>query len=416
MAQVYEQQQQPQQQERIKNSYLELLLLGKNWKTYLRGLVTPFNIVAAIILSVGIPLTFIRFTQGLGSVSNLNDTNPWGLWIGVDVLSGVALAAGGFTIGTAVYLFGMKKYYPVLRPAILTGFLGYFFVVVGLCFDLGRPWRLPYPMFVSYGVTSVMFLVGWHVATYLTVQFLEFAPAFFEALKWRTLRRWIVKITIGATIAGVILSTLHQSALGALFLITPGKLHPLWYTPFLPIFFFVSAITAGLSMVIFESTLSHKIFRHQIDPVDHRTFDDLTLGLGKGVAGLLFTYFCMKWVGVAHENHWDLLSTPLGNWFLLEVFGFILAPLILITWGLKNSSAKIVRIAATWTVLGIIFNRVNVSMVAMNWQQVDRYVPKWSEIAITIFVITLGLLVFRFIVNRTPTLYKHPDFINEPEH
>lgn len=192
----------------------EKILLGRSSKDYFKSLITPFNIIAALILMVGIPLTIIRFTQGIGAVSNLNDTNPWGFWIGIDVLSGVALAAGGFTIGTAVYLFGMEKYRAVVRPAVLTGFLGYAFVVIGLAFDLGRPWRLPYPMFVSYGVTSVMFLVGWHVATYLAVQFLEFSPAFFEALGWRKLRHWAVKLTIGATIAGVILSTLHQSALG----------------------------------------------------------------------------------------------------------------------------------------------------------------------------------------------------------
>jgi len=403
-------------EQQYNNKFKEVLLLGNDWKKYFRSLITPFNVIAALILSIGIPLTVIRFTRGIGAVSNLNDTNPWGFWIGVDVLSGVALAAGGFTIGTAVYLFGMKKYHPILRPAILTGFLGYFFVVVGLCFDLGRPWRLPYPMFVSYGVTSVMFLVGWHVATYLTVQFIEFSPAFFEAFGWRKIRRWAVRLTIGATIAGVILSTLHQSALGALFLISPNKLHPLWYTSYLPVFFFVSAIVGGMTMVIFESTISHKVFRHQIDPVDHLTLKEITFGLGKGASALLFTYFCLKWVGVAHHNNWHYLNTSLGHWFLVEVFGFILAPCLVLFMGFKRMNLTMVRTGAIWTVLGLILNRVNVSIIAMNWQRADRYFPSWMEIMITITVITVGLLVFRFIVNRTPTLYRHPDFLNEPDH
>lgn len=394
----------------------EKILLGNGWKDYLKSLVTPFNIIATLIMLVGIPLTVIRFTQGIGAVSNLNDTNPWGFWIGVDVLCGVALAAGGFTIGTAVYLLGMKKYHAVVRPAILTGFLGYFFVIIGLLFDLGRPWRLPYPMFVSYGVTSVMFLVGWHVATYLSVQFLEFSPTFLEALGWRKLRRWVVRLTIGATMAGVILSTLHQSALGALFLMAPNKLHPLWYTPYLPVFFFVSAIIAGLTMVIFEGMMSHRIFSHQIDHRDHKNFDDITIGLGKGAAALLLTYFCLKWVGVAHDHNWYLLNTPLGHWFMLEVFGFVLAPCLLLTWATRNERVFWVRVGAIWAVLGVIFNRVNVSMVAMNWQLPDRYIPSWTEFAITLMVITAGLLVFRFIVNRTPTLYRHPDFIGEPDY
>jgi Ni/Fe-hydrogenase subunit HybB-like protein len=248
------------------------------------------------------------------------------------------------------------------------------------------------------------------------VQFLEFSPAFFEALGWKKLRYWAVRITIGATIAGVVLSTLHQSALGGLFLMAPNKLHPLWYTPYLPVFFFISAIIAGLTMVIFEGMMTHRIFAHQIDPNDHKQFDDITIGLGKGAAALMFTYFCLKWVGVAHHHNWYLLDTELGHWFMLEVFGFVLAPCLLLTWATRNERASWVRVGATWGVLGVIFNRVNVSMVAMNWQRADRYVPSWMEFAITLTVITTGLIVFRFIVNRTPTLFSHPDYIGEPDH
>jgi Ni/Fe-hydrogenase subunit HybB-like protein len=182
------------------------------------------------------------------------------------------------------------------------------------------------------------------------------------------------------------------------------------------VFFLVSAIAGGITMVIFESSLSHRIFRHQIDPVDHSTFNDIILGLGKGAAAVLFTYFCLKWVGVAHHNTWHYLNTQLGYWFLLEIFGFVLAPCLILLWGSKRSSVTLVRIGAIWAVLGIILNRINVSMVALNWQRADRYVPSWTEIMITITVITLGLLVFRFIINRTPTLYRHPDYLNEPDH
>ncbi len=401
---------------KLQNWVSDKILLGNSFQGYLKGLITPFNVIAALILAVGLPLTFIRFTQGIGSISNLSDNNPWGFWIGVDVLSGVALAAGGFTIGSAVYLFGLKKYRPIVRPAILTGFLGYFFVVVGLCYDLGRPWRLPYPMFVSYGVTSVMFLVGWHVATYLTVQFIEFSPALFEWLGMKKFRKWAVSLTIGATILGVILSTLHQSALGALFLIAPTKLHPLWYSSLIPLFFFVSAVAAGLTMVIFESMLSHRVFGYQVTNEDHAKLKDMTLGLGKGASAVLFTYFCLKWVGVAHDHNWEWLATPLGSWFMLELFGFVLAPALLLFWGVKKESVSMVRAGAIWAILGIIFNRVNVSMIAFNWNSPDRYSPHWMEIAVTITIITLGLLTFRFIVRRMPILYKHPAYIADTEH
>jgi Ni/Fe-hydrogenase subunit HybB-like protein len=384
--------------------------MGQPFGVYARSLITPFNIIAALILCVGIPVAVIRVTQGLAATTNLNDNYPWGLWIGFDVLVGVALAAGGFVLGSAVHLFGMREYYPLVRPAILTGFLGYFFVVVGLCFDLGRPWRLPYPMFVSYGVTSVMFLVGWHVATYLTVQFLEFCPAIFEWLDWKKARKWAIWLTIGATVFGVILSTLHQSALGALFLLAEGKVHPLWYSPFIPVFFFVSAVIGGITMVIFESMLSHRVFHHQVADHDPAHTDRLILGLGKAASILLFTYFCLKWLGVAHGQHWDLLNTSYGYWFMLEVFGFVLLPCILFALAVRQQNATLVRFTAVLTVLGIVLNRLNVSLITFQWDLEERYFPHWMEFTITISIVTVGLLTFRWIVNRMPVLYDHPGY------
>ena len=271
-------------------------------------------------------------------------------------------------------------------------------------------------MFVSYGVTSVMFLVGWHVAIYLSVQFVEFSPALFEWLGLKKIRKFVLGLTIGATIFGAILSTLHQSALGALFLMAPGKLHPLWYTPYLPVFFFVSAIMGGLTMVIFESMMSHRNFGHQVSREDHNKLESITLGLGKGAAAVMFTYFCLKWVGVAHEHHWALLDTPMGHWFLVEVFAFVLAPCLVLLYGTRTSDVKLIRFGAIWAILGLLLNRINVSMVALNWDKPDRYVPHWKEIVITMTVITVGILTFRFIVNRMPILYKHPAFNDEPEH
>jgi Ni/Fe-hydrogenase subunit HybB-like protein len=392
----------------------DTVFMGLSAREYGRRLVTPFNFIAAIIVCVGLPITVIRFTQGLSATTNLSDNSPWGLWIGFDVLCGVALAAGGFVLASAVHLFGLRDYRSLVRPAILTGFLGYFFVVVGLSYDLGRPWRLPYPMFVSYGVTSVMFLVGWHVALYLTVQFLEFCPAVFEWLHWKKLRKWVAYLTIGATVFGVILSTLHQSALGALFLLAPGKVHPLWYSPFIPVFFFTSAVVAGLSMVIVESMLSHRVFRSQVADHDPAETDRLVIGLGKAASVVLFSYFCLKWIGVAHGQHWDLLLTPHGYWFLLEVFGFVLLPCFLYAQGVRKGSAGLIRFTSVLTVLGILLNRLNVSVITFQWNQPDRYFPHWMEFAVSVFVVTMGLLTFRWIVNRMPVLRDHP--LYPPEH
>lgn len=389
------------------------LLMGLPLQAYLRALVAPFNAVAAIILGVGLPVIAYRFVSGLAAVTNLSQTNPWGLWIGLDVLCGVALAAGGYVLASTVYLFGLKQYYPVLRPAILTGFLGYLFVVVGLMVDLGQPWRISYPVFRSFGVTSVMFLVGWHVFLYLTVQFLEFCPAVFEWLGFRRTRHVVASLAIGATVFGVILSTLHQSALGALFLLAPTKLHPLWYSPFIPVFFFISSIVAGLSMVIVESSLSHRIFRNQIDPQQHVDLDRLTLGLGKSASVVLFTYFFLKLLGLADGARWNLLGTPFGTWYLVEVLGFVLLPCFLFAHGVRHGDVTLVRATAALTVVGIVLNRLNVSIIAFNWNVADRYVPSWMEIMTSITIITIGILTFRWIVNRMPVLHEHPEYAEE---
>ena len=236
----------------------EKLFLGMTFKDYMRSNLTPFNAVVALILAVGIPVIIYRLVYGLGPSTNLSDNNPWGIWIGFDMLCGVALAAGGFVIGTAVHLFGMKDYAFLFRPAVLTGFLGYLFAIIALTFDLGRYYRIPYPMVVSWGVNSVLFLVAWHVALYLSCQFVEWCPAIWEWLNLKKLRSIFVKATLGATIFGVCLSMLHQSALGSIFLLMPEKLHPLWYSEYIPLFFFMSAIVGGLAMTILESNISHK--------------------------------------------------------------------------------------------------------------------------------------------------------------
>lgn len=388
----------------------EKIFLGMPLSAYLRAQATPFNAVAAVIVLVGAYAAAMRFGQGLAATTNLTDLYPWGLWIGFDVLSGVALAAGGYTLATAVFVLRLKEYQPIVRPAILTGFLGYFFVVVGLLFDLGRPWRLPYPIAVSYGVSSVMFLVAWHVFLYLSCQFVEFSPAVFEWLGWKRCRRWAARATLGATIFGVMLSTLHQSALGALFLLAPGKLHPLWYSPLLPVFFFVSSIFAGLAVVIVECSLSHRFFHDLCDRASAPRLDGLVIGLGKAAAVAMFTYFGIKVVGVMHADAWGYLGTPLGNWFLVEMLGFVLLPCFLFLWGAQRRSARAVRLTAAWTVLGIVVNRINVSMVAFNWQEAERYLPRWSEVAITLAIVTVALLSFRWIVKRMPVLSPHPEY------
>lgn len=370
------------------------------------------NVVTGIIFLLGVWLTYLRFTGGLGAVTNLDNNSPWGIWIGFDLLCGVALAAGGYTTAAAVEIFGMKKYHAALRPAILTGFLGYSMVVLALVYDVGRPWRLPYPFFVSQGVTSVMFEVGACVLLYLTVLFLEFSPIALEWLGAKKLRRVVVRLTLLLTVLGVVLSTLHQSSLGALFLIAPSKLHPLWYSPYLPVFFFVSSIAAGLSMVIFEGTLARRNYGDKMDEHHRQSADQIALGFGKAASMVLAAYFTIKVFGVALDNNWYLLGTGYGVWFLVEILGFILLPALLFAVGVRENNVKLIRWTAFLTVMGIVVNRLNVVWICFNWQLPweARYVPHWMEIGISVFVITVGLSIYRFIVTRMPVFYEHPDF------
>lgn len=377
-----------------------------------KSLFTPFNIFAGIVVIIGLVLTVLRFTKGIGSVTNLDDNNPWGIWIGFDLLCGVALAAGGFTTSAAAYLFGIKKYNSAVRPAILTAFLGYALVVFALHYDVGRPWRLVYPIFYQPGTTSLLYEVGLCVFLYLSVLAIEYSVAALEWLGLKKLRGLVHKLTLVLTIFGVVLSTLHQSSLGALYLIAPSKLHPLWYSAYLPIQFFVSAIAVGLSMVIFEGTLSHKAFHDKMDVTYLAQHDGVVLGFARAASVVLAAYLGIKLIALGADNNWKYLLTGWGAWYLFEILGFVALPSLLYAIGSRERNLPLIKWTAGLTVLGIVLNRFNVSLVAFNWQlpSAQRYFPSWGEIGVSLFVVVVGILAFRFIVTRMPIFYEHPDF------
>jgi len=392
---------------------IDRIFLGLTLGEYIKRLITPFNIGAGIIVLVGLVLIGIRFTQGLGAVTSASQEQPWGLFLAWGLFSGVPLSATGFVLGTAVYIFGLKEYHPVVKNAILIGFLGYLFAVIFLLVDLGRPWRLPYPMFVSFGTASVLFLVAWHVALYLSCQFLEFVPSICEWGGWKSLRKWALAMTIGLTIFGIILSTLHQSALGAMFLLAPGKLHPLWYSPYIPALFLISAIAAGLCLVILASLLSKWFLKKQADPAYLASLDKITLGLGTASSFVLITYFAVKIIALAHGDHWNLLLTPYGNLFLVELFIFALLPAFLFAFAGRRGKVGLVQFTALLTIIGVVINRLNVSLFAINWQLPHREFFNWKEFLILLAIVTIQILVYRWIVNRMPVLREHPEYKGE---
>jgi Ni/Fe-hydrogenase subunit HybB-like protein len=377
-----------------------------------KKILTPFNVISGIIILVGLVLTVLRFTKGIGAVTNLDNNNPWGLWIGFDLLCGVALAAGGYVTSAACYIFGLKRYHSAVRPAILTAFLGYALVVFALHYDVGRPWRLPYPIFWSPGTTSLLYEVGLCVFLYLTVLFIEYSPAALEWLGLKKIRNFIVRMTLVLTIFGVILSTLHQSSLGALFMIAPSKLHPLWYSGYLPVYFFISSIFAGLSMVIFEGSLAHRYLHHKMDATHLAESAGVALGFAKAAAFVMMGYVGIKVIGLAIDNNWHYLATGWGAWFLIELIGFVALPAFAYALAARDRNMRLARWAAVWSVLGLVLNRLNISLVAFNWHlpSAQRYFPSWMEIAISVFIVTVGVVVYRFVTTHMPVLYEHPDY------
>jgi Ni/Fe-hydrogenase subunit HybB-like protein len=366
-------------------------------------IITPFNVITGAIIAVGLTLIVIRFAFGLASVTNLSQAFPWGIWIGFDVVTGVAFAGGAYVLTFAVHILKLKKFEPIVRVTVLNGFLAYVFYAGALLLDLGRPWNVINPIIGnSFGLSSVLFLVAWHFLLYMICEFLEFSPTVAEWLGWPRLRKILMGLTTGAVVLGITLSTLHQSGLGALFLLAPSKIHPLWYSHNIPVMFFVSSIFAGLSMVIIESFFTHRVFTKRIGHELHAAHDGIILGLAKGAVGALFAYIFVKAIDFVHYAQWRLLATSWGAWYLLELVGFVMVPTALFLVGIRRRSVKLVQVTAFVTALGVILNRLNVSVIAFKWYETPHYYPSWGEIVVTLAVISMELWVFRWVINRMP--------------
>jgi Ni/Fe-hydrogenase subunit HybB-like protein len=355
--------------------------------------------VFVLIMAAGAYATYVRFVYGLAASTNLSDQFPWGIWIGFDVLCGVGLAAGGFTLVAIVHIFNLEKYKPILRPTILTAFLGYVFVVVALLFDLGRPDRLWHPM-VMQNPHSVMFEVAWCVMLYTTVLALEFAPVVFERLNWGRPLKILRMISVPVVIMGVILSTLHQSSLGTLYLIVPHKLHPLWYTPLLPVLFYISAICVGMAMTIFESWHSSRAFNRDLEM-------PLLASMSRILAVLLAVYLTLRFTDLSRRGalHF-LLQQRTETWLFGLEISLMLLPMLLLFRSHVRRNPWALYGSAVMVVLGFITNRLNVSVTGMEAASGTTYVPAWTEIAVTLSIIAAGFAIFRVTAKYLP-IFEH---------
>ncbi len=351
--------------------------------------------VALVLVVAMIGAALYRLSTGLGAVTNLNDDVPWGLWIGVDVLAGVALAAGGFTIAAAVYIFDMKKYKPISRAAVLTAFAGYVIVSIGIFFDIGKPFTLWHAL-VMWQPHSIMFEVVMCVVIYTTVLALEFSGPYLEgtgssAAKTMTSR----KVMIPLAIAAVTLSYLHQSSLGALFLLMPSKLNHLWWTTFLPYNFFISAIAAGLAMVSIEYIIASSIFSHE-----RRT--DILRGLAMGTAITLLVYFVVRVGDILLKGNLGLMLVGgAGQLFMLEMALVLIPMFILFVNSRSGENAAAFFIPQSLVLVGVILNRMDV-LFLVEFSQGGTYFPSFLEIIVTLGLIAAIILAYRIAAVKLP--------------
>ena len=369
-----------------------------------------WKIVATLSLAAGLYATYVRFFYGLGASTNLSDQFPWGIWTGFDVLARVGLAAGGFTLAAIVYIFNIKRFEPIIRPTILTAFLGYVLVVVKLMYDLGRPLQIWHAM-IMWNPHSVLFEIAWCVMLYTTILALEFSPVVLEKFKLTRTIKAIKWISIPLIILGVLLSTLHQSSLGSLYLIMPEKLYPLWYSAYLPIFFYVSAIAAGCAVIIFQSYLCSRAFKRGLEL---NLLDDIA----RVCVVMLAVYATMKIVDLLDRNMLPLLLVPRMETYMywLEVTIGVIVPFLLLTREKVRRNPRALFLSANLVILGFIINRMNIAITALESWSGASYFPSFTEFSVTVMIVTVGFIAFYFIAKYFP-VFTHPvEEDKEPVH
>jgi len=382
---------------------------------------TPGMKILTAVMLTGLGVGLYRIFFSLASVTHLDDQYPMGLWIGVDVATGVALAAGGFTSAALVYVFHRKYFHAIVRPALLTALLGYTFVAIGLMFDLGRWYNVWHPAMPSmWQGNSVLFEVGMCVMLYLTVLYIEFSPIVLERYVGRValpgkLARYndrvdsalrfadfiLGKVMFVFILAGVVLSCLHQSSLGAMSVIAPYKLHPLYWTGLAPLFFLSSAIAVGFPMVILESLISSWAFGRK---PEMRVLDLLS----RLTPYLLGMYIAFKLGDMLYRGTYPLLFeySAAAVIFWIEFGLLTVVPFFMFMSSDIRRSPGGLFAAATMYVSGVLLNRCAVFFVAYEPLYAEKaYVPAIGEFALTIGLVSAIAFIYRAVVTFFPVLH-----------
>ncbi len=352
---------------------------------------------AVLWFLVGVAATVIvaRFARGLGATTALTDTTPWGMWIGFDVLSGVALAAGGFVVAATVHVFGRVRYHGIVRPAILTAFLGYVGVILGLLVDLGRPWNIIQVIF-HQNLHSPLFEVAMCVMLYTTVLALEFAPTALERFApLRPAARFLRRLVLPLVIAGICLSILHQSSLGTLFLLTEGRMHPLWYSPVQTPLFLVSAMALGLAMVTLEGVITSWLYRRRAEWSQFA-------GLTRAAAVVLGLYLVLRLGDLGARGLLGLAVD--GSWyatlFWVELAMSAVIPILMFTLPSSRGQPWATGWGALLVVAGFVLHRADVGGISHIAVTGEAYVPALTELAASLGIVAGLALAFLFFVEK----------------
>ena len=362
-----------------------------------KGRLSVGYLILVALAVVGLAVGVVRLVNGLGATTNLSDDYPWGLWIVYDVFF-IPVSAGAFMISAVTHIYNREEYHTIARPVVLAGFLGYVFVVVILLMDLGR-WHKFYNILIPWywNLHSFMFEVSMCVTLYTGILIMEVAPAILERLNWQKLLRVIRPLTVLIAVAGIVLSSLHQSSLGSLFLLMPYKLHPLWWTPLLPLLFFASAAFGGLSMAIFVAVVSFRVFRRHLKL-------GLLSDLARIVSIMLGIYLVLKVGDLALAGELGLMFSQgwLSLLFLAEMVIGVIAPMIIFGTRRMRESGSGLFWGAGCVLVGLAINRTNVALLGLKAPGGAVYFPHWIEFAVAGASVAAGVLLFALAARLLP--------------
>ncbi len=356
--------------------------------------VDVFKSVLWTLTGLAVATAITRFIFGLGAVSNLSDSTPWGIWKGLNVVPGIALAAGGFVVTAVIYVLKREEFHRYAKVAVLIAFLGYLSAATALVVELGLPWLVWQPV-IYWQFHSALFEVSWCVMLYLGVLLLEFLPVPLEETSWFAgLRRFLTKYKLVLVFLGIMISCLHQSSLGTLFLITPEKLHPLWYSALLPIEFLVSAIAVGPLVVILGVLVICYMYRKE---ADRKTLSKLAY------LGFIVTviYGLIRFIDLGVNGKLPTIFD--GSWqstvFLIEIALMLVIPIVLLGIRKLRYSQAGLAIACFSAVIGLGLDRANIAGVMLQVPG-SHYYPTIYEVFVSLGIVAGAIIVFLFCVEH----------------